>query len=51
MERIIETCIGKFRIEGDKAYDIGDDERNYRLPSENMTDEEIVAYFDKVPGD
>lgn len=47
-DRIVDTCICPFRIEGKEATSVNDDDFYYELPSENMTDAEIQAFFEDI---
>lgn len=44
--RIVETALGKMRIENDTATDITDEKCFYSLPFKDMTDEEIIRHFE-----
>ena len=45
---IVETCICPFRIVGNKAISVNDDDLSYTLPDTKMTDEEIKAFFKDI---
>ena len=44
-QRVVTTCFGRFRIEGDIAVSCADDQHYYYLPHAEMTNDEIKDYF------
>lgn len=46
--RVVNTCFGQQIIEGCIATTTYDDSSFFTLPSEDMTDEEIIKYFEEI---
>lgn len=46
--RIVDTCLGRFAVEGDTARSVTDGQTVYRLPRRDMETYEIVKYIQEI---